>query len=161
RRAAWQEAHDKAYRMTPRRRRMLMVGGMMCGVTAATVLAVQAIRENATYFFNPTQVVAGEAPSDRVFRIGGLVVDGSIRQAAPGCLTTHFQLTDCDGVVPVVYDKILPDLFGDGQGSVARGELDEHGTFVAEEVLTKHDESYMSPELAAAVAEGEERAGGK
>lgn len=147
--------------MTPRRRRMLMVGGVICGVTAAAVLAVQAIRENATYFFNPTQVVAGEAPTDRVFRIGGLVVDGSIRQAAPGSLTTHFELTDCDGVVPVVYDKILPDLFGDGQGIVARGQLGAGGTFVAEEVLTKHDENYMSSELAEAVAEGEARAGGK
>jgi len=140
---------------------MLMIGGVICGVTAAAALAVLAIRENATYFFNPTQVVAGEAPTDRVFRIGGLVVDGSIRQAAPGSLTVHFELTDCDGVVPVVYDKILPDLFRDGQGIVVRGQLDESGTFVAEEVLTKHDENYMSPELAAAVAEGEERAGGK
>lgn len=138
-----------------------MVGGMMCGVTAATVLAVQALRENATYFFNPTEVVAGEAPTDRVFRVGGLVVDGSIRRE-PGSLTVHFELTDCDAVVPVVHsNKILPDLFGDGQGIVARGRLDEHGTFVADEVLTKHDEAYMSPEVAEAVAEGEQRAGGK
>src|SRR5690606_34827785 len=144
-RATRQEADSEAHRMTPRRRRMLMIGGVICGVTAAAALAVLAIRENATYFFNPTQVVAGEAPTDRVFRIGGLVVDGSIRQAAPGSLTVHFELTDCDGVVPVVYDKILPDLFRDGQGIVVRGQLDESGTFVAEEVLTKHDENYMSP----------------
>jgi cytochrome c-type biogenesis protein CcmE len=137
-----------------------MIGGVLCGVTASAVLAVQAIRENSTYFFNPTQVAAGEAPAERAFRVGGLVVDGSIRRE-PGTLTVHFELTDCDAVVPVVHHKILPDLFGEGQGIVARGQLDTAGTFVAEEVLTKHDENYMSPEVAEAVAEGEERAGGK
>jgi cytochrome c-type biogenesis protein CcmE len=139
---------------------MLMVGGVLCGVTASAVLAVQAIRENTTYFFNPSQVAAGEAPVERAFRVGGLVVDGSIYRE-PGSLTVRFELTDCDAAVPVVYSKLLPDLFGEGQGIVARGQLDGEGTFVAEEVLTKHDENYMSPEVAEAVAEGEKRAGGK
>lgn len=146
--------------MTPRRRRMLMIGGTLCGVAAAAFFAVQALRENATYFFNPSEVTAGEAPPDRAFRMGGLVVDGSIARE-PGSLTVQFDLTDCDAAVPVLYTGVLPDLFGEGQGIVVSGSLDGEGTFVADNVLTKHDESYMSPEVAEAVAAGEQRAGGK
>jgi cytochrome c-type biogenesis protein CcmE len=132
--------------MTPRQKRMLIVAGIIIGVGAASALALQALRENVSLFYDPSEVVAGQAPADRVFRVGGMVVEGS-RQRAPGSLEERFQLTDFQHTVTVSYSKVLPDLFREGQGVVARGKMNAEGVFVAEEVLAKHDEKYMPPEV--------------
>jgi cytochrome c-type biogenesis protein CcmE len=136
--------------MRPRRQRMLLIGAVVAGMTIAAGFAYRAFRENLLYYFVPTQVAAGEAPH-REFRIGGMVVKHSV-QRAPGSLTVRFVLTDFAHEVPVMYTGVLPDLFREGQGIVARGKLDASGTFVAEEVLAKHDEKYMPPDIAAANA---------
>jgi cytochrome c-type biogenesis protein CcmE len=129
---------------------MVLVGLVVTGVVVALGLAYRAFQENLLYFFSPSQIAAGEAP-ERVFRIGGMVVEESVERE-PGSLTVHFVLTDFAHTVPVAYTGVLPDLFREGQGIVARGEMDAAGTFVAEEVLAKHDENYMPPEVAEALA---------
>jgi cytochrome c-type biogenesis protein CcmE len=128
---------------------MLLVGAVLIGVIVALTLAARAFQENLLYFFSPTQVADGEAPH-RVFRVGGMVVKDSVKRE-PGSLTVHFVVSDFAHEVPVQYTGVLPDLFREGQGIVARGRLDSHGTFVAEEVLAKHDEKYMPPEVADAL----------
>ncbi len=120
------------------------------GVAVATVLGLTAFEENLLYFYSPTQIKAGEAPNNRKFRIGGLVVTGSVERATEGLLVS-FDLTDNAKIITVEYSGILPDLFREGQGIVALGELNNKGTFVADEVLAKHDENYMPPEVAAAL----------
>jgi cytochrome c-type biogenesis protein CcmE len=132
--------------MTPRRRRMWSVALMVCGVGAATAFALQAFQKNLLYFYNPSQVHAGEAPLNRVFRVGGMVERGSVHRAT-GSLEVRFTLTDFAERVVVSYTGVLPDLFREGQGIIARGRLGADGTFVAEEVLAKHDENYMPPEV--------------
>ena len=136
--------------MTPRRQRMILVAAVVAGVIVAVTLAFKAFQENLLYFFSPTQVAAGEAPQ-REFRLGGMVVENSVSRE-PGSLTVQFVLTDFGREVPVSYTGVLPDLFREGQGIVARGQLDANGTFVAKEVLAKHDENYMPPEVAEAIA---------
>ena len=136
--------------MTPRQQRMALVGAVVVGVALATALAVNAFRQNLLFFFSPSQVVAAVAPADRNFRLGGLVEKGSLKREDDG-LTVHFMVTDMVKTVPVVYTGILPDLFREGQGIVAMGKLRKDGTFVAEEVLAKHDENYMPPEVADAL----------
>ncbi len=133
--------------MTPRRKRLLIVAAVLAGVSVAAALAVQAFRDNMMLFFDPSQVIAGEAPRDRVFRVGGMVTQGSVTRA-PGSLEVRFVVTDFRHSVPISYSGLLPDLFREGQGIVARGRLNESGVFVAEEVLAKHDENYMPPEVA-------------
>lgn len=133
--------------MTPRRKRLLVVLGIVAGVGVAAVLATQALRDNMMLFFDPSQVVAGEAPKGRTFRIGGMVTEGSVTRA-PGSLEVRFVVTDFQHSVPVSYTGVLPDLFREGQGVVAHGKLSEAGLFVADEVLAKHDENYMPPEVA-------------
>jgi len=133
--------------MTPRRKRLLAVVAIVGGVTAATALAMLAFQDNLLYFYNPTQVVAGEAPSGRTFRIGGLVTQGSL-QKTEGTLKIRFVVTDFKESVPVNYEGLLPDLFREGQGVIAHGRLANNGEFVADEVLAKHDENYMPPEVA-------------
>lgn len=141
--------------MTPRRkRRLAMVSVLVVGVAGAAALFLAAFRENLVYFYTPSEVVAGEAPAERRFRIGGLVVDGSVERA-PDSLQVRFAVTDTARTVAVTYDGVLPDLFREGQGIVADGRLDGNGTFVADRVLAKHDENYMPPEAAEAL----ERAG--
>jgi cytochrome c-type biogenesis protein CcmE len=132
--------------MTPRRRRMWSVALMVCGVGAATAFALQAFQKNLLYFYNPSQVHSGEAPLNRVFRVGGMVERGSVHRAA-GSLEVRFTLTDFAERVVVKYTGVLPDLCREGQGIIARGRLGADGTFVAEEVLAKHDENYMPPEV--------------
>jgi cytochrome c-type biogenesis protein CcmE len=132
--------------MMARHKRLLLVLGIVAGVGVATFLAMQAFRSNVMFFFDPSQVVAGQAPADKRFRLGGMVVKGSIEKV-PGTLDVKFQVTDFKHTVPVTYDKILPDLFREGQGVVAHGMLRD-GVFVADEVLAKHDEKYMPPEVA-------------
>ena len=133
--------------MTPRRQRMLAVGLVVAGVGVAAALVLRALDNNIMYFFSPSEVVAGEAPADRPFRLGGLVVDGSFRRE-PGSLAASFTVTDTSEQVEVSYTGVLPDLFKEGQGMVANGRLGADGVFVADEVLAKHDENYMSPEVA-------------
>jgi cytochrome c-type biogenesis protein CcmE len=126
---------------------MALVGGIVAGVSVAVVFAMQAFRLNVEGFFNPSQIAAREAPVDRRFKLGGMVEKGSV-QRTPGSLEVRFVVTDFAKTVPVVYTGVLPDLFRDGQGVVANGRLKPDGTFVAEEVLAKHDENYMPPEVA-------------
>ena len=133
--------------MTPRRKRMLAVTAIVLGVGAATAVALQALNENLLYFYSPSQVMGGEAPDERSFRLGGLVTTGSVERM-PGSLEVRFKVTDHAQTIPVSYSGLLPDLFREGQGVIARGRLREDGTFVAEEVLAKHDENYMPPEVA-------------
>jgi cytochrome c-type biogenesis protein CcmE len=133
--------------MTPRRKRLLAVIAIVGGVGAATALAMLAFQDNLLYFYNPTQVLAGEAPSGRTFRIGGLVTQGSL-QKTEGTLKVRFVVTDFKESVPVNYEGLLPDLFREGQGVIAHGRLADDGEFVADEVLAKHDENYMPPEVA-------------
>lgn len=141
--------------MTPRRQRMALIGLVIAGVAVSAGLALKAFQENLLFFFSPSQVVAGEAPESRAFRLGGMVVEDSIERE-PGSLTLNFVVTDFLHSLPVSYTGVLPDLFGEGQGVVVRGRLASDGGFLAEEVLAKHDENYMSPEVADALARARE-----
>jgi cytochrome c-type biogenesis protein CcmE len=145
--------------MTPRRRRLLLVLGIVAGVSIAGALALSAFRQNVTFFFDPTQVVAGQVPAGERFRLGGMVTQGSL-QRAPGSLEVRFIVTDFSHDVAVSYTGVLPDLFREGAGVVAHGRLRADGTFVADEVLAKHDEKYMPPEVARSLKRrhGESRA---
>jgi cytochrome c-type biogenesis protein CcmE len=136
--------------MSKRGRRKKLVLLALFGVAVATVLGLSAFEENLLYFYSPTQVKAGEAPMLRAFRIGGLVVIGSVQRATDS-LEINFVLTDNTENIPVSYSGILPDLFREGQGIVAMGKLNAEGLFVADEVLAKHDENYMPPEVADAL----------
>jgi cytochrome c-type biogenesis protein CcmE len=136
--------------MTPRQRRFgwIIAGLAVLGIAAALVL--NAFQSNLVFFFTPTQVAAKEAPQGRNFRIGGLVVDGSLKRE-PNTLTVRFEVTDTAKTIPIVYTGLLPDLFKEGKGVVAQGAIGPDGTFRATEVLAKHDENYMPPEAASAI----------
>ncbi|MEO0973957.1 MAG: cytochrome c maturation protein CcmE [Pseudomonadota bacterium] len=137
--------------MTPRRQRMLAVALLLLGAGTATALGLVAARKNFLYFYSPTQIVQGEAPADRRVRVGGMVIAGSVEREA-GSLEVSFALTDTAENVRVTYAGILPDLFREGQGIIVHGMVDPvSGTVVADEVLAKHDESYMPPEVAASM----------
>jgi len=125
---------------------MLTVAAILAGVGIATTFALQAFQKNLLYYYSPSQIKSGEAPASRSFRVGGLVEDGSVKRE-PGSLEVHFVLTDFAEETTVSYTGVLPDLFREGQGVIARGKLRPDGTFVAEEVLAKHDENYMPPEV--------------
>ena len=133
--------------MTPRQRRMTLVLGILAGVGIAGVLALSAFRSNVTFFFDPTAVAAGQVKTGEHFRLGGMVTKGSVKRT-PGSLEVHFVVTDFKHDVPVSYSGVLPDLFREGTGVVAHGHMNGSGTFVADEVLAKHDEKYMPPEVA-------------
>ncbi|KAB7627488.1 cytochrome c maturation protein CcmE [Alkalilimnicola sp. S0819] len=141
--------------MTRRGRRMALVGLLLLAVSGAAALAFTAFQKNMTFFFSPTQVADGEAPLGYPFRLGGLVADGSVQRGDD--LRVAFAISDGNRSIPVSYTGILPDLFREGQGVVARGRLVE-GRFQAEEVLAKHDENYMPPEVAEALAQGKKLA---
>lgn len=137
--------------MTPKRKkRMMLIGLMLVGVAIAAGFALQAFNENLMFFYTPSEVVAGEAPAGRMIRVGGLVTDGSVKRQSDG-LTVKFDVTDNNKTITVQYTGILPDLFREGQGIVAHGQLQEDRLFVAAEVLAKHDENYMPPEVADAL----------
>jgi cytochrome c-type biogenesis protein CcmE len=139
--------------MTPKRKqRLMMVTFILVGVSVAVGLTLFALNQNINLFYSPTQIVAGEAPHNTRIRAGGMVVDGSIKRD-PESLFVQFDITDYDKTVTVEYVGILPDLFREGQGIVAQGTINEHGVFTATEVLAKHDENYMPPEVAEALAE--------
>ena len=125
-----------------------LIAGMV-GLGAATWLVLNALDSNLSYFFSPTEVAKNKAPQDHVFRLGGLVENGSLQRGEE--LTVKFMVTDTAHSVKVEYTGILPDLFAEGQGVIAQGRMGSNGVFVADEVLAKHDENYMPPEVAEAV----------
>lgn len=134
-----------------RKKRLVLIGLMVAGVGLGVYFALQSLNENIMFFFSPTEVAQGKAPEGRLFRMGGIVVNGSVHRPGDG-LTVQFELTDDANIVTVLYTGILPDLFREGQGIIANGKLGEDGAFVAQEVLAKHDENYMPPEVAEAMA---------
>jgi len=140
--------------MKPRHRRLIYValGLVLLGVTAALVL--NAFRSNLVFFYSPTQVADKEAPVNKTFRLGGLVEQGSLKRLPDG-VTVTFVVTDTGKSIPVRYKGILPDLFKQGKGVVAQGRLEPDGVFHASEVLAKHDENYMPPEAAEAIAKAQ------
>ncbi len=141
--------------MTPaRKNRLRLILLMVTGVAVGVGLALKSLDQNIMFFFTPSEVISGKAPPNKLFRIGGMVVEGSVSRPGDG-LTVKFDLTDNEQRVTVQYAGILPDLFREGQGIVANGKLDESGEFVAEEVLAKHDENYMPRELAGMQSEKE------
>ena len=130
-----------------RKQRLTLIGLMVLGIGVAVGFGLKAFNENIMFFFAPAEVKAGKAPVDALFRLGGMVVEGSV--VRPGNdLTVQFDLTDYDQTVTVVYTGILPDLFREGQGIISSGRLRSDGVFAADEVLAKHDENYMPPEIA-------------
>jgi cytochrome c-type biogenesis protein CcmE len=136
--------------MKSRHKKLMLILLALAGIGIATALILNAFQSNLVFFFSPTQVAKGEAPTDHAFRIGGLVEVGSIKRQASG-LTVHFVVTDTAKSMPVVYTGILPDLFKEGKGVVAEGKLGANGVFTATQVLAKHDENYMPPEAAQAL----------
>ena len=138
--------------MTPRKKRIAIVCSILAGMAIAAVLILTAFEQNLLYFYSPTQVVEGEAPTERSFRIGGLVEADSVERN-PDSLLVSFVLTDTQNQIKVTYEGILPDLFREGQGIVANGKLEANNVFNAGEVLAKHDENYMPPEVAQALEE--------
>ena len=136
--------------MTSRKKRILIVSFILIGISIAATLILTAFEENLMYFYSPTEIANGEAPKVRAFRIGGLVLTNSVKRN-PNDLKVTFVLTDTVNEIKVIYDGILPDLFREGQGIVANGKMKPDNIFVADEVLAKHDENYMPPEVAKAL----------
>ena len=134
--------------MKTRHKRIALIVGGLAVLGAVVALVLNAFQSNLVFFFTPTQVASGEAPQGRPFRIGGLVKEGSLQRTD---ITARFVVTDTAKEIPVSYKGILPDLFSEGKGVVAQGELGPDGQFTASEVLAKHDENYMPPEAKAAV----------
>jgi len=134
--------------MKTRHRRAAIVVGALAAVGAAVALVLNAFNSNLVFFYTPSQIAAKEAPQGRTFRVGGMVQTGSVVRDG---VTVRFVVTDTAQNVPVRYDGVLPDLFKEGKGVVAQGQLGADGVFTAREVLAKHDENYMPPEAADAV----------
>ena len=130
-----------------KQKRLTLILLMVAGISVAVFFGLRAFNDNLMYFFSATDVIEGKAPKDHLFRLGGMVVKGSVVRQPSG-LTVRFVLTDMAKEVTVEYTGILPDLFREGQGIVANGKLDANGVFIAQEVLAKHDENYMPPEVA-------------
>ena len=137
--------------MKPRQQRMLAVGLAVVGLAIAAAFALKAFEDNMMFFVEISDVAAGKAPENRNFRVGGLVVVGSVTRE-PGEVEVTFTLTDNSSELVVRYDGILPDLFREGQGIIAHGAMNDNGEFIADEVLAKHDENYMPPEVAESLA---------
>jgi cytochrome c-type biogenesis protein CcmE len=136
----------------PRNKRILGIVGGLVALGAAAALVLTAFQENLVFFFTPSQVAANEAPQGRTFRIGGMVEKGSVQRSG---IEVRFVVTDTAKSIPVVYSGALPDLFREGKGVVAQGQLGADGVFRAREVLAKHDENYMPPEAAHAVEQAQ------
>jgi cytochrome c-type biogenesis protein CcmE len=141
--------------MKPRTRRGIIAVGVLGAVGAASALVLNAFNSNLVFFYTPSQIAANEAPQGRTFRVGGYVTEGSVVRDG---VTVRFVVTDTAQSVRVRYDGVLPDLFKEGKGVVAQGQLGADGEFVAREVLAKHDENYMPPEAADAVAKAHKQA---
>jgi cytochrome c-type biogenesis protein CcmE len=129
-----------------RKQRLMLIALVVIGIGIATTFALKSFNENLMYFFSTTDVLDGKAPKNTLFRLGGMVVKGTVERPNDGMMV-RFKLTDFSKDVMVEYTGILPDLFREGQGIVAHGKLDGRGVFIAEEVLAKHDENYMPPEV--------------
>ena len=138
--------------MKPRKQRMALVVLVLAGVAVAVGLTLQAFEEGVSFFYSPSELLAGDAPAGRMVRMGGLVTEGSVVRE-PGSMQVVFDVTDLENSVQVSYTGVLPDLFRDGQGVVAHGMMQANGQFVAEKILAKHDENYMSPEVADMLAD--------
>lgn len=138
--------------MKPRHKRAAMIVGGLAAIGLASYFVLNAFQSNLVFFFTPSQVESGEAPKNRTFRIGGMVKEGSVKRDN---LTVSFIVTDTAKEVPVTYTGILPDLFKEGKGVVAQGQIKENGKFIASEVLAKHDENYMPPEAQHAMDQAE------
>lgn len=137
--------------MTPRRQRMLALGLVVSGIAIAAAFSLTAFRDSMMFYIELPDVTAGNIPADRDFRVGGLVTEGSVTRK-PGDLAVSFELTDLTHSLAVRYVGLLPDLFREGQGIIAHGRLGKDGAFEAHTVLAKHDENYMPPEVAEALA---------
>ena len=144
--------------MKTRHKRLILIVVGVLGLTVGGLFVLNAFRSNLVYFYSPTEVLEGKAPRDQTIRIGGMVEKGSVKRAGDSLLV-QFVVTDMNKTIPVRYEGILPDLFRDGQGVVTLGRLGTDGTFVAREVLAKHDENYMPPEAAAAMKGGAMQSG--
>ena len=140
--------------MKTRHKKLLWVVAGLALLGVATALVLNALKSNLNYFYTPTQVANDEAPNNRSFRIGGLVLAGSLKRQTDG-LTVEFIVTDTARNIPVSYKGILPDLFKEGKGVVAQGKLGANGYFIADQVLAKHDENYMPPEAAKALLDAQ------
>jgi cytochrome c-type biogenesis protein CcmE len=141
--------------MKSRHKRFALIAVGLVTLAVAAWLVLSAFKKNLVFFFTPTQILAGEAPHGRSFRIGGMVEAGSLKRQADG-VTVGFRVTDTAKTINVTYRGILPDLFKEGKGVVAQGKLGANGEFIADEVLAKHDENYMPPDAAYAVKKGKE-----
>jgi cytochrome c-type biogenesis protein CcmE len=137
----------------PRHKRLAVIGLGVVALGAAAALVLSAFEENLVFFFTPSQIAANEAPQGRTFRVGGMVEAGSVKRTG---VEVRFQVTDTAKSIPVVYSGALPDLFREGKGVVAQGQLGADGVFRAREVLAKHDENYMPPEATEAVQRAQE-----
>ena len=146
--------------MKSRHKKLALIGGALAVVGIIAALVLNALNSNIALYISPTDVAAGKAPQGKMFRIGGLVKDGSLQRQADG-VTIAFIVTDTDKEITVNYKGILPDLFKEGKGVVAQGKMTDAGTFTANEVLAKHDENYMPPEAAKAVGDAQSRAASK
>ncbi len=142
--------------MSPRRKRIFWIVGALITLALVTFFVVNAFRQNLVFFYSPTQIINGEAPHGRAFRLGGMVVDKSLIRASDG-VSIRFVVTDTDKNIPVQFRGLLPDLFKEGKGVVAEGSW-ENGIFTATEVLAKHDENYMPPEAQDAVNKAHQKA---
>ncbi|GMR18033.1 MAG: cytochrome c maturation protein CcmE [Gammaproteobacteria bacterium] len=140
--------------MKARHKRLVLIVIGVVGLTVAALFVLNAFRSNLVYFYSPTEVFEGKAPVDKIFRIGGLVQKGSVQRSQDG-LKVNFVVTDLNKTLPVYYEGILPDLFREGQGMVAQGRLNADKQFIAKEVLAKHDENYMPPEVAKALEDAQ------
>lgn len=129
--------------MTPRQKRFSLIIGGIVVLALAAGFVLNAFQSNLVFFFTPTQVAQGEAPQNKVFRVGGMVKEGSVKRDQT---VIEFVVTDTAREISVRYSGLLPDLFKEGKGVVAQGRLDAQGLFMASEVLAKHDENYMPPE---------------
>jgi cytochrome c-type biogenesis protein CcmE len=138
--------------MKPKNQRLLLVALAVMALLGAVLLAMWGLKDRAAYFYTPADIAAGKAVPDKAMRLGGMVQRGSVKKAADG-ITINFTVEDGDATTPVTYRGIVPNLFREGSGVVAEGRLRPDGTFVADNILAKHDERYMPPELGNQAAE--------
>ena len=141
--------------MKNRHKKLLAIAAALVILGAIAALVLNALNSNIAFYISPTDVAAGKAPKNKVFRLGGMVKNETLKRE-PNSLKVHFVVTDTETDIPVIYEGVLPDLFSEGKGVVAQGRL-ENATFVAQEVLAKHDENYMPPEAAAALGDAHAR----
>jgi len=138
--------------MKPRHKRFVLIAIGLAVLGVATALILSAFQQNLVFFFSPSDIAAHKAPTERTFRVGGMVESGSVKRDG---VQVRFIVTDTAHTVPVIYQGILPDLFREGKGVVAQGKLGNDGVFHASEVLAKHDENYMPPDAAHALEQAE------